>query len=224
MPQPSEHEPVFASADLPAEAARAWLTALFDAQAAAGDPEALTSGQRADLRELLGSTWWRSLFRGETAVEDPEAILIRALPPAVRAASGASEGAVVLALYLRNLINEGAGEGRLEAAGLHRSLKESAREAVRMRRTTPTEVLPLFQGEPARDLSHAGVAGGIDPAAITPTRAPSTRLSAPQRARATCPSGNAPSTSARKRPIRQPPGWARRRALNQGWARRRAPQ
>ena len=106
MPQPSEHEPVFASADLPAEAARAWLTALFDAQAAAGDPEALTSGQRADLRELLGSTWWRSLFRGETAVEDPEAILIRALPPAVRAASAASEGAIVLALYLRNLINE----------------------------------------------------------------------------------------------------------------------
>ena len=73
---------------------------------------------------------------------------------------------------VRNLINEGAGEGRLEAAGLHRSLKESAREAVRMRRTTPTEVLPLFQGEPARDLSHAGVAGGIDPAAISPTGAP----------------------------------------------------
>ena len=67
---------------------------------------------------------------------------------------------------VRNLINEGAGEGRLEAAGLHRSLKESAREAVRARRTTPTEVLPLFQGEPARDLSHAGVAGGINPAII----------------------------------------------------------
>ena len=67
---------------------------------------------------------------------------------------------------VRNLINEGAGEGRLEAAGLHRSLKESAREAVRARRTTPTEVLPLFQGEPARDLSHATIGGEIDPAAV----------------------------------------------------------
>ena len=62
------------------------------------------------------------------------------------------------------LINAGAGEGRLEAAGLHRSLKESARAAVRDKRTTPTEVLPLFQGEPARDLSHAAITGGIDPA------------------------------------------------------------
>ncbi|WP_199554801.1 GspE/PulE family protein [Sandaracinobacteroides hominis] len=65
---------------------------------------------------------------------------------------------------VRALINDGAGEGRLEAAGLHRSLKESARAAVRDKRTTPTEVLPLFQGEPARDLSHAAITGGIDPA------------------------------------------------------------
>jgi general secretion pathway protein E len=70
---------------------------------------------------------------------------------------------------VRTLINEGAGEGRLEAAGLHRSLKESAREAVRAKRTTPTEVLPLFQGEPARDLSHASISAGIDPAAIAAT-------------------------------------------------------
>ena len=67
---------------------------------------------------------------------------------------------------VRALINEGAGEGRLEAAGLHRSLKESAREAVRAKRTTPTEVLPLFQGEPVRDLSHATIAAGVDPTAI----------------------------------------------------------
>jgi general secretion pathway protein E len=67
---------------------------------------------------------------------------------------------------VRALINDGAGEGRLEAAGLHRSLKESAREAVRAKRTTPTEVLPFFQGEPARDLSHAGVPGEIDPRAV----------------------------------------------------------
>lgn len=67
---------------------------------------------------------------------------------------------------VRALINEGAGEGRLEAAGLHRSLKESAREAVRAKRTTPTEVLPLFQGEPVRDLSHASIPAGVDPTAL----------------------------------------------------------
>ena len=69
---------------------------------------------------------------------------------------------------MRALINEGAGEGRLEAAGLHRSLKESAREAVRAKRTTPTEVLPLFQGEPVRDLAHATIPAGVDPTAIAP--------------------------------------------------------
>jgi len=51
---------------------------------------------------------------------------------------------------VRALINDGAAEGQLEAAGLHRSLKDSARAAVREGRTTPTEVLPLFQGEPTR--------------------------------------------------------------------------
>lgn len=45
---------------------------------------------------------------------------------------------------VRALINEGAGEDRLEAAGIRRSLRESARLAVRQRQTTPTEILPLF--------------------------------------------------------------------------------
>ncbi len=62
---------------------------------------------------------------------------------------------------VRALINDGAGEARLEAAGLTRSLTESARAAVREKRTTPTEVLPLFQGEAVRDpsrelLAHTG--------------------------------------------------------------------
>jgi general secretion pathway protein E len=73
---------------------------------------------------------------------------------------------------VRALINDGAGEGRLEAAGLHLSLKDSARDAVRARRTTPTEVLPLFQGEPARDLSHASIGAEIDPTAIAPAAQP----------------------------------------------------
>lgn len=48
---------------------------------------------------------------------------------------------------VRALINDGAGEGKLEAAGLRRSLRASARAAVEAKRTTPTEVLPLFGGE-----------------------------------------------------------------------------
>jgi type II secretory ATPase GspE/PulE/Tfp pilus assembly ATPase PilB-like protein len=51
---------------------------------------------------------------------------------------------------VRSLINDAASEGRIEAAGLQQSLKESARNAVREQRTTPTEVLSLFQGEPVR--------------------------------------------------------------------------
>lgn len=51
---------------------------------------------------------------------------------------------------VRALVNDGAGEDRLEATGLRRSLKESARLVVQQRRTTPTEVLPLFQGEIGR--------------------------------------------------------------------------
>jgi general secretion pathway protein E len=48
---------------------------------------------------------------------------------------------------VRGLVNDGAGEDRLEAGGLRRSLKQSARLVVRQKRTTPTEVLPLFQGD-----------------------------------------------------------------------------
>jgi general secretion pathway protein E len=60
---------------------------------------------------------------------------------------------------VRTLINDGAGEGELERAGLHRSLKESAREAVREMRTTPTEVLPLFQ----TDVVRGPAAGQLPP-------------------------------------------------------------
>jgi general secretion pathway protein E len=48
---------------------------------------------------------------------------------------------------VRGLINEGAGEGRIEAGGLERSLPESARAAVAERRTTPAEALPLLMEE-----------------------------------------------------------------------------
>lgn len=48
---------------------------------------------------------------------------------------------------VRALINEGASEAKLETTGLRHSLRASARAAVEARRTTPTEVLPLFGGE-----------------------------------------------------------------------------
>jgi general secretion pathway protein E len=54
---------------------------------------------------------------------------------------------------VRTLINDGASEASIEAAGLERSLPESARATVLQRRTTPTEALPLFleeRGSPAQ--------------------------------------------------------------------------
>lgn len=56
---------------------------------------------------------------------------------------------------LRTLVNDGASEAQIEAVGLHRSLKESARAAVIAQRTTPTEVLPLFQGDSRRPTGRA---------------------------------------------------------------------
>ncbi|MFQ3664585.1 MAG: ATPase, T2SS/T4P/T4SS family [Sphingomonadaceae bacterium] len=50
-------------------------------------------------------------------------------------------------LDVRQLVNDGASEARLEAAGLRRSLPESARALVVEKRTTPTEALSLFMEE-----------------------------------------------------------------------------
>ncbi len=54
---------------------------------------------------------------------------------------------------VRALVNEGASEARIEAAGLTRSLAESARALVVQRRTTPTEVVSLFQRDAGRALA-----------------------------------------------------------------------
>ncbi len=60
---------------------------------------------------------------------------------------------------VRALVNDGASEAAIEAAGLTRSLPESARAVVAARRTTPEEAMPLFleerSGAPRAD---AGVA------------------------------------------------------------------
>lgn len=102
---------VFASVDRPADAARQWLTAQFDGQAERGEPGALTPEQRVDLAQLLSSAWWRAVFEDERSDRDPDgdaagAMLRRALPPAVRAAARLPRGGLVLALYLRNLLND----------------------------------------------------------------------------------------------------------------------
>ena len=102
---------VFASVDRPADAARRWLTAQFDRQAAEGEPGALAAEQRADLVQLLSSTWWRAVFEDdadddETDADAAGALLRRALPPAVRAAARLPRGGLILALYLRNLVND----------------------------------------------------------------------------------------------------------------------
>lgn len=117
MSAPDTTEPVvgpdvFASVDRPADAARQWLTAQFDRQAEDDEPGALGPEQRADLVQLLSSTWWRAVFEEErtdhaAAGDDAAgALLRRALPPAVRAAARLPRGGLVLALYLRNLVND----------------------------------------------------------------------------------------------------------------------
>lgn len=102
---------VFASVDRPADAARRWLTTQFDRQAAQDEPGALAAGQRAELVQLLSSTWWRAVFEdddtgGEAEADAAGTLLRRALPPAVHAASRLPRGGLILALYLRNLVND----------------------------------------------------------------------------------------------------------------------
>lgn len=55
---------------------------------------------------------------------------------------------------LRALINDGRSEAELADAGLEHTLQQAARSAVRALRTTPTEVLPLF--EKSRGSAGAG--------------------------------------------------------------------
>ncbi len=110
MPRrPAAEQTIFASVDTPADAARAWLSARFDAQARTGVAHALNDAQRAVLTQLLSTAWWRAAFEGddqEDSPDHPAELLRRSLPPAVRAMAHDRLGGVVLALYLRNLVNE----------------------------------------------------------------------------------------------------------------------
>jgi hypothetical protein len=97
---------VFASVDVDAAAARQWIADGLTAQAERGERSALTPQQRDDLSKLLSGTWWEAIFEQEGAAnEAPQALLERTLPAVVHAADGLPSGGLVLALYLRNLVN-----------------------------------------------------------------------------------------------------------------------
>lgn len=96
----------FASVDTDASPARMWLVDHFDAQLARGDEMALSRAQRDELKNLLDSMWWQSAVSGDLRdVPEGSALIQRIVPAAVRAAQALPEGGLVLALYLRNIIN-----------------------------------------------------------------------------------------------------------------------
>lgn len=103
---PTSVASVFASVDVDADAARQWIADGLTRQAELGERFALSPQQRADLTQLLSGTWWEAFFEqdGDTQ-EESRALLQRALPPVVRAADRLPSGGLVLALYLRNLVN-----------------------------------------------------------------------------------------------------------------------
>lgn len=99
---------IFALANADAEDARAWLAEAFHAQRRAGSAHALTEEQQQDIREMLSLDWWQSVV-ADGAHDGHAAHGLRLgnlLPAAVRAASAIPLGGVVLAMYLRNLVNE----------------------------------------------------------------------------------------------------------------------
>ncbi|MDT0157044.1 hypothetical protein Q9R19_05325 [Microbacterium sp. ARD32] len=108
METDSSSESIFALANEDAEEAREWLSAGFIAQRSEGSAWALTPEQQAGIREVLSLEWWQSAV--SDGADDGHAshgvLLGNLLPAAVRAASALPLGGVVLAMYLRNLVNE----------------------------------------------------------------------------------------------------------------------
>lgn len=99
---------IFALANEDADAAQKWLSHAFTAQRDDGSPSALTEQQHEEIREVLSLDWWQSVVAD--GVDDGHTVhgirLGNLLPPAVRAASAVPLGGIVLAMYLRNLVNE----------------------------------------------------------------------------------------------------------------------
>ncbi|WP_404475720.1 hypothetical protein [Microbacterium aerolatum] len=99
---------IFALANEDADDAREWLSEAFTAQRRDGSADALTEQQQSDIREVLSLDWWQSVVAdGMSDGHTAHGIRLgNLLPAAVRAASALPLGGVVLAMYLRNLVNE----------------------------------------------------------------------------------------------------------------------
>lgn len=99
---------IFALANEDADDARKWLSDAFTAQRHDGAEHALTEQQHEEIHEVLSLEWWQSVVAD--GVDDGHTVhgirLGNLLPPAVRAASAVPLGGIVLAMYLRNLVNE----------------------------------------------------------------------------------------------------------------------
>lgn len=108
MGQVDHDQRIFALANDSGDDARAWLSNAFEEQRAHGSAHALTQEQQLGIREVLSFDWWQSVVAEGLADGHAAhgARLGNLLPPAVRAAADIPLGNVVLALYLRNLVNE----------------------------------------------------------------------------------------------------------------------
>lgn len=104
---PAPPTEAFALADADADTARSWLSAAFAAQRAEGVSGALSAAQQQTIARILTLDWWQAIASDdERKDDDPANLLAEFLPAAVRSAECIPFASLVLALYLRNLVNE----------------------------------------------------------------------------------------------------------------------
>jgi hypothetical protein len=98
---------VFAISGIGADAAREWLAEAFAQQRTTGATNALSAAEQGMISRVLTLDWWHTVTSEEPTTEDgPAQLLTTLLPAAVRAAQSIPYASLILALYLRNLINE----------------------------------------------------------------------------------------------------------------------
>src|SRR5690606_28301210 len=98
----------YARANADASHARDWLRAAFTAQREAGDTDALTATQQLEISRILTMEWWQTAaaeIDGEQSTEHTD-LIVDLLPAAVHAAARIPDATPILALYVRNLVNE----------------------------------------------------------------------------------------------------------------------
>lgn len=99
---------IFALANDDADRARQWLADALTQQRREGSSSALTADQQASIRNVLSLDWWQAAVAdsAEDGVIKHDELLEELLPAAVRAAAALPLGGVVLAMFLRNVVNE----------------------------------------------------------------------------------------------------------------------